>query len=266
MTGQNNVLISVLVVLGLLIIYALCVLIGKKIQWLIDTRRFKHWLYSPKMERYHHLCTTLYPDNKQAMQASQQAKRLFPNQVQFTYGEITFLSFSHILSMSGPKAQDVFCDLGSGAGKAVIAASLLYPFERCVGIELVPDLYQLSMQKKDALKTILQNNTTLTGAPIDFFNQDLLHTPLHTFDVLYVNATCFIGDMWEHLQTKLREVKTGARIIMVSRFLHDPSFQLQHRLKQTMSWGDCSILIFIKLPPPSKETPRTSDKSNKQST
>ena len=39
---------------------------------------------------------------------------------------------------------ELFCDLGSGAGKACITAKLLQPFSRCVGVELVPGLLEES--------------------------------------------------------------------------------------------------------------------------
>lgn len=40
----------------------------------------------------------------------------------------------------------VFYDLGSGAGKGVIAASLLHPFERCCGIELLDSLHCMGLE------------------------------------------------------------------------------------------------------------------------
>lgn len=45
----------------------------------------------------------------------------------YTYGEIEFLSFIALLSLVKPNENSVFYDLGSGTGKAVIAAAMVYP-------------------------------------------------------------------------------------------------------------------------------------------
>jgi hypothetical protein len=42
----------------------------------------------------------------------------------------------------------IFYDLGSGAGKGVIAASLLHPFDRCTGIEFLESLHKMSLELK----------------------------------------------------------------------------------------------------------------------
>ena len=38
--------------------------------------------------------------------------------------------------------------MGSGTGKAVVAAAILHNFERCIGIELLDSLYRLSLDLK----------------------------------------------------------------------------------------------------------------------
>lgn len=38
-----------------------------------------------------------------------------------------------------------FYDLGSGTGKAVLAAALLHDFDECKGIEIADSLYDVSM-------------------------------------------------------------------------------------------------------------------------
>jgi hypothetical protein len=63
-----------------------------------------------------------------------------------TYGEVDFFSQATILERVGVKEGDVFWDLGSGTGRAVVCAALLYGhlFKGCYGLELLPELYDAS--------------------------------------------------------------------------------------------------------------------------
>ena len=55
----------------------------------------------------------------------------------FAYGEAEIDSFAWVLHHAHPKPGEVFYDLGSGLGKAVILAFLLHDFQKLVGIELL---------------------------------------------------------------------------------------------------------------------------------
>ena len=64
-----------------------------------------------------------------------------------TYGEITLNSFAALLEYCHDMEGKTFVDLGSGTGKAMIAASLLFGsrLKHIHGIELVPGLYESSI-------------------------------------------------------------------------------------------------------------------------
>jgi tRNA G46 methylase TrmB len=55
------------------------------------------------------------------------------------YGEILFFPFADIIRWVAPSLPEfpIFYDLGSGTGKAVLAASLVHPFDQAIGIELL---------------------------------------------------------------------------------------------------------------------------------
>ena len=38
----------------------------------------------------------------------------------------------------------IFIDIGHGVGKGILAGALLYPFKKCIGIEILDSLYQKS--------------------------------------------------------------------------------------------------------------------------
>jgi hypothetical protein len=51
----------------------------------------------------------------------------------FTYGEISLLSFPFLLQNANPKKGEVFYDLGCGVAKPSFYASFLYDFSKCKG-------------------------------------------------------------------------------------------------------------------------------------
>lgn len=65
----------------------------------------------------------------------------------YLYGEIDILNFIYILDKLNPNTEDVFYDLGSGAGKAVLTAATAFPFKKAIGIEIVPELITLSQSR-----------------------------------------------------------------------------------------------------------------------
>jgi len=61
-----------------------------------------------------------------------------PKMVNFVYGEILPSSMAAVLDAMAPNPGETFVDLGSGAGKTVLLAGLLYPaLNRCVGLEMM---------------------------------------------------------------------------------------------------------------------------------
>lgn len=47
-------------------------------------------------------------------------------------------------------------DLGHGAGKGVLAGCLMHPFEKCIGIEILENLYWTSENLKERYDEIMQ--------------------------------------------------------------------------------------------------------------
>ena len=91
------------------------------------------------------------------------------------YGEISFDSYARTFEKikrvyglpnahhNGPNGMmqspgGNFIDLGSGSGKAVIAAALLHPFTSCRGIEVLEGLYTLSNEIASAYEKDMRSN------------------------------------------------------------------------------------------------------------
>ena len=67
--------------------------------------------------------------------------------IELTYGEVVPMHFIPLLEYVKPTAGDIFYDLGCGAGKPLLVASLAYPdLKVCKGIELLQGLTDIAEQ------------------------------------------------------------------------------------------------------------------------
>jgi len=159
------------------------------------------------------------------------------------YGEIMFDGFSNLLAVVQPKAGEIFYDLGAGAGKAVLCAALLYPFKQCIGIELLPGLYQQSLAQLETLKNI----TTHSHSKIKFIQGDFLTHDISDAQVIFINATGFFERFWHRVAEKLETVKPGTRLIITSKQLDQHKYQLLDGQMVMMSWGMGSVRVYQKI-------------------
>ncbi len=68
--------------------------------------------------------------------------------------------------------QDVFVDLGSGMGRAVLEAAATYPIARVIGVELVPELHATA-----------QRNVAGTTRRLRCRNVELVHADLREYEI-----------------------------------------------------------------------------------
>jgi hypothetical protein len=62
------------------------------------------------------------------------------------YAAVSWRQLRRALPPNSVSERDVFIDLGSGMGRAVLEAAAIYPFRRVIGVELVEDLHRISQQ------------------------------------------------------------------------------------------------------------------------
>jgi hypothetical protein len=110
-----------------------------------------------------------------SMIARGQAARDFPDEMgnRFTYGEFDLDFFTTLLALAKPRAGEIFCDLGSGCGRLVIAAALSgYGFSNAIGIELLDELHKLAAGSLRTLEPIIATTDELDLSPCEFFAGD----------------------------------------------------------------------------------------------
>lgn len=168
---------------------------------------------------------------------------------EFIYGEIDFLSFFTILERTSPSTQDVFYDLGSGSGKAVLSVALFFNVKKSVGIELLPPLFEQSnRQLEKIIQRFQQLDVEKEYLPqmerVQFINDSFLKYDLVDADIIYVAATCLTNATWNELISKMSRLKPGSRIIVTSRTIDHEQFESTYQGIELMSWGLSPIRIY----------------------
>lgn len=192
-----------------------------------------------KYKNQERLLGELYKDINGARLSKQDRGSVCADDFSLVYGEVIFKSFLELLELAHPKKNDVFYDLGSGTGKAVIAAALTQPFSKCVGIELLPSLYKAS-------ESVLSHMSQEFISKIEFIHGDLFDLDISKADIVFINGTGFFGEAFDALQHKLETLKSGSRIIITSKTLKNFKQRLLHQDLHLMSWGWAQVSIYQK--------------------
>lgn len=169
-----------------------------------------------------------------------------------TYGEVEFISFKEIINLAKPRQYDIFYDLGSGTGKAVIIAAMCFDFSACKGIELLEPVYKLSCQALKSLLTKVDDRKkhilrAVNHLPeIKFYNQNFINADFSSANIIFINATCYPVEFWDELMKKFNQLAYGTRIIITSKKIDSPLFKQIYAGSHLMSWGMNSVRIYEK--------------------
>ena len=160
--------------------------------------------------------------------------------MEYTYGEIDFISFIALLSLTNPDARTVFYDLGSGTGKAVIASAMVFNI-KSYGIEIFHQLHHAAQKQLQHLQNIADYQ--LNADNIHFINMNFLDADLNNATLIFINATALFGETWAALNQRLKQVKKNATIITTSKKLSTDDFVIKKITLVQMSWGIVNAYI-----------------------
>lgn len=222
----------------LLLYLGTTIIIAKLI--LISVRR---WRKSPRFLSQHtkqclQSFESLYKNIDGRQISLNERERFTTQDSSFVYGEIIPLSFAQLLESLSPHPEDVFYDLGSGVGKAVLCAALFFEWRKCCGVELMPGLHECSQS--------LLAELPARPFPVEFLREDFLQVDLSDASVIFLHATTFAPTLWENLKKKLYALKSGTRLIVVTKRLDESVFELISEWIVRMSWGESSAFIYRK--------------------
>jgi precorrin-6B methylase 2 len=166
----------------------------------------------------------------------------------FVYGEVMPDSFYEIISSINPRPGEVFYDFGSGTGKALMLAHLLFDFSECKGIEYVDTLYEASVETLKRYETEVRPSLgdAVGNSKISATLGSFLESNVDDAGIIFMNSTCFQEDLMEALDAKLVTLTPGTRIITLSKSLKSPIYHLERHQKFTFSWGDATVFFHTK--------------------
>ncbi len=201
------------------------------------------WLDSKEKDRAHQIFKMLFSNKVEQHLTSRLNNILKKQDISYTYGEIEFVAFGLLLEKANPAPEDTMIDLGSGTGKAVFAASLLYPTLHVTGIELASHLYQFSLKQLDKFKSLMKDD----DPAIILVKGDMLTVDLSAYNIVFANATCFSPELFAGLLNCLGDMPVGARLIITTKEVVREDFAEIYHEVLVMSWGKCHCRVYEKI-------------------
>lgn len=160
------------------------------------------------------------------------------------YGEIAYSAMYELLEMLkdkgviGGKAGEVFLDLGSGVGKAVLMAGFLHNFQTCIGFEVLSELHTMAVE-------LFAKAQEDTAAKLESRLGDYMEQDWPEATVVLSNSTCLTREMFDLLVQKAAErLPAGTVLISMSKAVHSASWSLVEQSQKALHWGICSFYVY----------------------
>lgn len=165
------------------------------------------------------------------------------NSSNFVYGEIKISSFCDILDFINLNENDIFYDLGSGSGKAVLAAYLYKNPQKAIGIEYIPDLVEVAKKSLKKLEEKLSSNLN-----IEFINADMRNYDFSNGTCFFIHATTWQEDLMNPIKETLKKTNSGTKIILVTKSFEEPKyFKLLKTEIYPFDWGEGTVRFYLRV-------------------
>ena len=166
---------------------------------------------------------------------------------QYVYGEMDKIEDYYILFSNSKhlKTASVFCDLGSGLGKATLLVAAMFPVTHSIGVEFVPRLHQVALAQKCLFEKVVASK--MKNAPVvRFICNDVmkcLEDWLHS-DVLYINCVTWKDSVMRRLVKVLERLKPGTEIFTTNSF-NSNKMRIAGEFNSRTSWGMKTIMLYV---------------------
>lgn len=117
---------------------------------------------------------------------------------------------------------------------------MVFPVKKSCGVELFPTLHITAKLQVEHLKKIPEYQSIEC---IELRNENFLDTPLQEATLIFINATSFMGEIWNTLSQHLEQLRSGSLVISTSRPLASKEFTTIRQTRVSMSWG--VVFAFI---------------------
>jgi len=161
------------------------------------------------------------------------------------YGEVDVEAFGGFLrSLPLAHNQGIFLDLGSGSGKAVLAAAFSGLFSTSVGVEIVEPLHRLATQAAERAVRIDAEKAACARFELgDIFEKEELWS---SADVLFITCTLFTDEMMQKLDSAInRLVRSGSIVITTTRRLVNSRARLLTEGRIKYAKGSLLFIVYF---------------------
>jgi SAM-dependent methyltransferase len=196
--------------------------------WLTDARYYWNW----RLLRVDVALWRAYWWRDPHFLARREGRRLDVPAETLTYGTTPWATTADLLRRVNAKPGERFLELGAGQGRLAF-------FARLWG-NLTVDAYELLPTFVRVAERICQD---LRLERITFHQANLLEADLATADIIYLAGTCLDDATIDRLQTRMRRLKPGARVISLSYPLDVPGLELIADVSIPVSWGSSTAYV-----------------------
>jgi len=161
------------------------------------------------------------------------------------YGEVDVQAFGHFIRCLPPiHEKGTFLDLGSGSGKAVLAAAFSGMFSQCIGVEIMEPLHNLAIQALERATQLDERQASIATFELgDIFEKEAL---VAKADAILVTCTLFTDDMMERLNSVLnRFAKSGTIVVTTTRRLSTPRAKLLSEGRVKYAKGSLLFIVYL---------------------
>ena len=170
---------------------------------------------------------------------------------QFVYGELASMhEYFRIFSFSSNlKEKCIFCDLGSGLGKANLVVAAMFPVAQSIGIERIPKMNDLALDQQCLFEKIIAPRVK-NNPRISFLCSNVLKSCENWLcsDVVFVNSLTWTTSVLKKIKKQLENLKPGCEIFTSSEF-SSKLLLLTQTIRTEMNWGVISMYLYLRVDP-----------------
>ena len=172
-----------------------------------------------------------------------------------TYGEVDIGDWARVLRSVAPARGDVFVDVGSGTGKAVLCAAACHPLRLARGIEILPELHAAAAAAREAARAVVEVEAAIDdgGTVVELYEGDAFASEAAwtgwaaAADVVFATTTCFTEELHAKFGEAVETMRVGSRLIVTTQALRSETFELIGEGRLRCAKGSLAYFAYRKV-------------------
>lgn len=175
---------------------------------------------------------------------------------QLAYSEVTFRGVADLLrdlreNLKLPtmtRGGGKFVDLGSGVGKAVLAAAMAHSFSEVVGVEMLQSLHEAAVHALDRYDEMVRPKLPPPGrrTAVQFLRDDFTMVPWLDADMVFCVSTTFDATVMSRIAALSNDMRRGALFVTTTTRLPSARWALVRRFELEMAHGSVTGFVHEK--------------------